>query len=190
MSKNSSKGVDLPSGITRRDFVNSLLVGTGAALCNAPAPFGARAATDELLPEPDLGSDWYGYGVRRRLCRFARQHSGSGLPRTQPADRHYDWSSAEIIDTGETYALAIVGGGMAGLGAALKFTQTRKDGERLLLLDNHPVFGGESKPQRIRGRRPPPGCPARRQRFLCSQARYWRICRRRCPLFRRTGHRA
>ena len=145
MSKNSSKGVDLPSGITRRDFVNSLLVGTGAALCNAPAPFGARAATDELLPEPDLGSDWYGYGG---VGDYADSHGNTPevVYRAHSLrDRHYDWSSAEIIDTGETYALAIVGGGMAGLGAALKFTQTRRDGERLLLLDNHPVFGGESK---------------------------------------------
>ena len=145
MADSSNNNVELPGGITRRDFVNSLLVGTGAALCSAPAPLGARAGAGEMLPEPDLGSDWYGYGG---VGDYADSHGNTPevVYRAHSLrDRHHDWSSTEIIDAGETYELAIVGGGMAGLGAALKFTQTRKDGERLLLLDNHPVFGGEAK---------------------------------------------
>jgi spermidine dehydrogenase len=48
-----------------------------------------------------------------------------------------------VIDTGEMYDLVAVGGGLSGLAAAV-FFQKNKTG-RCLILDNHPIFGGEAK---------------------------------------------
>lgn len=46
---------------------------------------------------------------------------------------------------GESYDLVVVGGGMSGLSAAHTFVRERGKNGRCLILDNHPVFGGESK---------------------------------------------
>ncbi|HSF17346.1 MAG TPA: NAD(P)-binding protein [Vicinamibacteria bacterium] len=74
------------------------------------------------------------------------------------------------MDTGERYDLIVVGGGLSGLGAAWFFQKQR--GGRCLVLDNHPLPGGEAKrnefmvdgihligPQGSNdfGTRPPPG---------------------------------
>jgi len=45
----------------------------------------------------------------------------------------------------EDVDLVIVGAGIAGLGAALEFSKHRRPGQTCLMLDNHPIFGGEAK---------------------------------------------
>jgi spermidine dehydrogenase len=47
-------------------------------------------------------------------------------------------------DTGETYDLIIVGGGISGLAAA-HFFRAGRPGARILILDNHDDFGGHAK---------------------------------------------
>ncbi|HEY1449298.1 MAG TPA: NAD(P)-binding protein, partial [Caulobacteraceae bacterium] len=47
-------------------------------------------------------------------------------------------------DTGETYDLIIVGGGISGLSAAHFFRKARP-GARILIIDNHDDFGGHAK---------------------------------------------
>jgi spermidine dehydrogenase len=50
---------------------------------------------------------------------------------------------AAAVDGGETYELIVAGGGVSGLAAAYTFQQMRRG--RCLVLDNHPMVGGESK---------------------------------------------
>ena len=50
----------------------------------------------------------------------------------------------EVTDTGERFDVVIVGGGLAGLSAAHHFKRHRPGG-RCLVIENHPVFGGEAK---------------------------------------------
>lgn len=50
-----------------------------------------------------------------------------------------------VVDTRETYDCIIVGGGISGLAAALFFTRQAAGGSKCLVLDNHPIFGGEAK---------------------------------------------
>ena len=52
---------------------------------------------------------------------------------------------AEAKDTGETFDLVVVGGGFSGLSAAYTFKKHTGDNKNCLILDNHPIFGGEAK---------------------------------------------
>ena len=52
-------------------------------------------------------------------------------------------------DTAETLEYVIVGGGLSGLAAALFFNREGGRDRTWLVLDNHPIFGGEA--QRIPG---------------------------------------
>src|SRR4051812_24873300 len=48
-------------------------------------------------------------------------------------------------DSGETYDLVVVGGGISGLAAAHFFRQHAGRSARILVLDNHDDFGGHAK---------------------------------------------
>ena len=50
-----------------------------------------------------------------------------------------------MVETGETHDLVVVGGGISGLAAALIFQRQAGPGKTCLVLDNHPIFGGEAK---------------------------------------------
>src|SRR3546814_19173304 len=50
-----------------------------------------------------------------------------------------------VTDTGETYDLIVVGGGISGLSAAHFYRQAKGPTARILVLDNHDSFGGHAK---------------------------------------------
>ncbi len=128
--------------ITRRDFVNGMAAGAGAALTAGAIP--TYGQTESGSPGLSPGADWYGYGG---VGPFRDSHGNT--PEVvdmahRVLDRRFpiDFGQLESV---EEFDLVIVGGGMAGLGAALEFSRERKDGQTCLLLDNHPVIGGEAK---------------------------------------------
>jgi spermidine dehydrogenase len=53
--------------------------------------------------------------------------------------------AAKAIDTGEVFDMIVVGGGFSGAGAAYQFKEKFGDSRNCLILDNHPIFGGEAK---------------------------------------------
>ena len=91
------------------------------------------------------GGEWTGYGG----VGDYRNSNGNTAAVMNEAhrirDHVFDDPSAEAVDTGETFDCVVVGGGISGLAAALFFH--RQAGPRLkcLVLENHPVFGGEAK---------------------------------------------
>ena len=123
--------------ITRRDFVNGVLVGAGGAL------LGCKLSRQPPGPGA-LGPDWYGYGG---VGDYRSSH-GNTPETVETAHRLRDGMlSADFarVASIEDYDLVIVGAGIAGLGAALEYAKKRKPGQTCLMLDNHPIFGGEAK---------------------------------------------
>jgi spermidine dehydrogenase len=60
-------------------------------------------------------------------------------------DGEYAALPSAAIDTGEVYDCVVVGGGISGLAAALFFLRQGGKNRTCLILDNHPIFGGEAK---------------------------------------------
>jgi len=121
--------------ITRRDFLNAVLLGTGALLLELPAP--AR-----LLAQ---AQSWYGYGG---VGDYAASHGNTEeiiriLKKIQQGQ--YNLPQNNVIDTGETFDLVVVGGGLSGLSAAYQFRKDARSGQKCLILENHPIFGGHAK---------------------------------------------
>lgn len=128
--------------ITRRDFLNGATLGVGGALLGGPAPgVGQQRFT---APRPSLDPGWYGYGG----VGDYRDSHGNTPDVVAAAHRLRDGEFPVVVDqldSVEEYDLVIVGAGMAGLGAALEYSKKRKSGQTCLMLENHPIFGGEAK---------------------------------------------
>jgi|TARA_B110000902_G_scaffold5352_2_gene6299 spermidine dehydrogenase len=139
---NKDKKLGMGKGITRRDFVQSTLLGTGAALLSANAPISyAYDRTGAGGPQ----GEWYGYGG---VGDYAASHGNTpGVVNTAHniRDGLYNKETLDAIDTGEVYDLLIVGAGLSGLGAAYEHSKHAQANERCLILENHPMFGGEAK---------------------------------------------
>jgi spermidine dehydrogenase len=61
------------------------------------------------------------------------------------------WDNApKAIDTGESYDLVIVGGGISGLAAAHYFRKAAGEKAKILILENHDDFGGHAKRNEFR----------------------------------------
>jgi spermidine dehydrogenase len=126
----------LDRDITRRDFLNAALIGAGGALL---LPRVARAQWDGSAAE-DL---WYGYGG---VGDYAPSHGNTPeVVRVAHEMRDGRYARATAVATGEVFDLVVVGGGFAGLAAAHHFHNTRRPGQACLVLENHPIFGGEAK---------------------------------------------
>lgn len=133
--------------ITRRDFVGGTLLGTGTALLGMASPSAIREAAAQTIPLPMTGlkADWTGPGgigdyAKSNGNTFEVVNAAHGAIRNH--DRDAGIRSAH--DTGETYDLVIVGCGIAGLAASYTFAKENPKGT-MLMLDMHPIFGGEAK---------------------------------------------
>ncbi len=112
--------------ITRRDFLNGVSIAVTSSLvsCSGETPF-----TDGSPYPPALT------GMRG-------SHDGSWEAAHEMKDGA-SWEDA--ADTGETYDLIVVGGGISGLAAAHFFRKSVGAKARILVLDNHDDFGGHAK---------------------------------------------
>jgi spermidine dehydrogenase len=120
--------------MTRRDFLNGTLLASGAALVSAACPFQLMAA-----------DDWNG------TSGIGDYAGANGNTHQVMADGHairdhaFDRAKPTIDDTGETFDCVIVGGGISGLAAALFYQRGTSAKRSCLVLENHPIFGGEAK---------------------------------------------
>jgi spermidine dehydrogenase len=134
-------GSPLSTDISRRDFVNGTLVGAGVALLGAAAP----GCTARPKPEVVVDDLWTGYGgvgdYATSNGNVASVRDAAHLIRDGLTNAMLD----DAEDTGEEYDMVIIGGGFSGIGAAYHFHKEHGSDKKCLILENHPVFGGEAK---------------------------------------------
>lgn len=143
----STKRLDRELGmqcpITRRDFLNGVAVTAGASLIGADgllaAPLEGFLPDDSFAPEKDPGY----YPPAKTWMRGNHDGSFTVAHGLRDGRSWNEGGSAE--QTGETYDLVVVGGGISGLSAAYFYRQVAGDKARILILDNHDDFGGHAK---------------------------------------------
>lgn len=136
LSPNEFHSLGLDQSITRRDFLNASLLGAGATLLDMASPI-------NLFSQEPKG--WDGYGG---VGDYANSHGNTAEVvhvAHQLRDGMFDPLPKNTLETGEIFDLVIIGGGMAGLAAGYQFKKTAGPKRTCLILDNHPIFGGEAK---------------------------------------------
>jgi spermidine dehydrogenase len=130
--------------ITRRDFINGVALGAGSALLSGWMPSLLAAAEGESSAQ-----DRPGYNPPA-LTGMRGSHPGSFETAHALRDGNFWDSSVKPVDTGETYDLVVVGGGISGLAAAYFHRKQAGANARILVFDNHDDFGGHAKRNEFR----------------------------------------
>jgi spermidine dehydrogenase len=122
--------------ITRRDFLNGVLLGTGAALLDLSSPLNLLAQTYDRDGYGGIGDYAGSNGNTADIVRTAH-----GLR----DDKYRRITSGDIVNSGEEYDVVVIGGGLSGLGAAYHLKKTAGGRWKSLILENHSIFGGVAK---------------------------------------------
>ena len=135
MGELKDKDLGMNCGITRRDFLNGVAVTAGAAIL---PPHLVAAIQHDLDPEKSSG--YY----PPALTGLRGSHAGSFEVAHSLRDGESWEKAGKPAETGETFDLIVVGGGISGLSAAHFFRKSNPNA-RILILDNHDDFGGHAK---------------------------------------------
>ena len=127
--RNDDDRLGMNEPISRRDFVN------GAVVAGASLFF--RGQTSASVSPGDAFNGYGGIGDYR-----GSNGNTYDVMTAAHALRDGAFERSTPTDTGEMYDLVAVGGGLSGLAAAVFFQKNK--GGRCLILDNHPIFGGEA----------------------------------------------
>ena len=133
----SDRDLGLGRSISRRDFLNGVAVAVGASALPG-LPLSAQAQS------PEQAADYYP-PLRTGL---RGSHPGSFEVAHQLRDARAWREAAE--DTGESYDLVVVGGGISGLASAYFYREALGRQAKILVLDNHDDFGGHAKRNEFR----------------------------------------
>jgi spermidine dehydrogenase len=125
--QSSDERLGLNSPVTRRDFLNGVLISTGALWVSDLSPMQSAHA------QPTRTSSW---GGNTQDVYDAGHAVRDGI---------YDDASIAAEDTGEVVDLCVVGGGFSGLAAAYYFNAAKQGRGKVLILENHQVPGGNAR---------------------------------------------
>ncbi len=136
MHDSRDRQLGMGRAITRRDFLNGVALTVGAAILPSPW-FGGF----DLQSDPESSTNYY----PPALTGLRGSHPGSFEIAHSLRDGTFWDQAGKPEDTGETYDLVVVGGGISGLSAAHFFRKAAGAKARVLVLDNHDDFGGHAK---------------------------------------------
>jgi spermidine dehydrogenase len=125
--------------ITRRDFINGVAVTAGAAIM----PW-------DFLVDPQIEAQNALNYYPPAKTGMRGSHPGSFEAAHALRDGTFWETAGKPIDTGESYDLIIVGGGISGLSAAHFYRKAAGTNARILILENHDDFGGHAKRNEFR----------------------------------------
>ena len=136
----SDRELGMHRKITRRDFMNGMaMTVSAAALSQRPNLFAEEASAQVQEPQNERGYD------PPALNGMRGSHQGAYEVAHSLRDGSFWRNAAEPIDSGETYDLVVVGGGISGLSSAWFFHQAAGKQARVLILENHDDVGGHAK---------------------------------------------
>jgi spermidine dehydrogenase len=130
----SDRDLGMDRSITRRDFLNGVSVAIGTTMIR-PGSAEAAAAPQQASTEPA--------GEYPPALTGMRGSNDASMGAAHSLRDGQTWDSGE--DTGESYDLVVVGGGMSGLAAAYFFRKKTVPNAKILILDNHDDFGGHAR---------------------------------------------
>jgi spermidine dehydrogenase len=144
ISPDRDRKLGMDRAITRRDFLNGVAIGLGGALAGTYLPEFLAAQT-----LPPGGQDAPGY-YPPALTGMRGSHPGSFETAHAERDGKFWAKAAKPVETGESYDLVVVGGGISGLASAYFYRKQAGPSARILILDNHDDFGGHAKRNEFR----------------------------------------
>ena len=144
INKKNDDSLGLNQKIDRRDFLNSSLLGAGGALYAMSSPSSVFGNDNNPNLPDQVADDWYGYGGigDSKLSHGNTPEILKGSHAVR--DGLLSKSNARDLRVEEKYDLIVIGGGISGLGAAHRFKELYPE-KKCLILENHPIFGGEAK---------------------------------------------
>ena len=136
----SDKLLGLNDTISRRDFLDGMLVTSTAMAFGAACPF----TLDAQSPGTSTAG-WSGYTGEGDYKSSAGNTEEVIQNAHAVRDGKFDKLPPDVAETGEVYDCVVVGGGHAGLSAGLFFHQQADAKRNCLILDNAQMFGGVAK---------------------------------------------
>ncbi len=134
--KHGDRSLGLRQRICRRDFLNATLLASGSALLGSLTPAELLAQGNQV---------WGGY-TGEGDYKDANGNSEEVMRQGHAIrDGAFDKLPEDVIDRGELFDCVVVGGGISGLSAALFFKNQERSRRSCLVLENHPIFGGEAR---------------------------------------------
>jgi spermidine dehydrogenase len=134
------KTLGLNEPISRRDFLDGMLVTSAAVAVGAACPFSLGAQSPQTFP-----AGWTGYSGEGDYKGSAGNTEEVVSNAHSVRDGKFDRDPADFVETGEVYDCVVVGGGQAGLSAGLFFNKQADSKRNCLILDNAHIFGGVAK---------------------------------------------
>jgi spermidine dehydrogenase len=134
----TDKELGMDRSITRRDFMNGAAMTIGATLASKAPLFAQTTAS------PQERQNGAGYDPPA-LHGMRGSHQGAFEVAHSLRDNTFWRNAGAPVNTGESYDLVVVGGGISGLSSARFFHEAAGKNAKVLILENHDDFGGHAK---------------------------------------------